>query len=434
MKIRIYGEWLPAASMSFNMSVFALVDCNNFYVSCERVFNPKLENKPVAVLSNNDGCFVARSNECKKLLPMGAPYFKYKEVCKENNITLLSSNYELYGEVSRRVMDSLKLLAPEVEVYSIDEAFLRLDSLAHQDLINFSRDIRHKIKKWLGIPVSIGIGASKTLAKVANAVAKKQAGVFDIRDEGVSDRVLEKLEVKDVWGIAGRLAARLNKMDIYTAQQLRNSDPKLIRQQFGVVGERIVRELRGEACLGIERYKPKQNIIASRSFGRAVYTLEELEEAVSNYTARACEKLRKQGSRAQKIYVFIRTNFYKDGRKYYEAAREYKFAIPTCDTRVVINKVKKCLKDIYRPSHKYHKAGIMLADIVDQGYKQGNLLEVIDHAQSDKFMKAIDKLNTSMGKDSLFFASQGVGGGWQMKRGNRSPRYITKWNEMLEVV
>lgn len=417
------------------MPVFALVDCNNFYVSCERAFNPKLEGKPVAVLSNNDGCFIARSNELKQLnIPMGAPYFKYKEICQRNNTVILSSNYELYGEMSKRVMESLKMLAPEVEVYSIDEAFLKLDSLTHHSLAGFSHDIRNKIKQWLGIPVSIGIGASKTLAKVANAVAKKQEGVFDLRDEKISNEILEKLEIKDIWGIARRLATRLNKMGIYTAKQLRDSNPKQIRQVFGVVGERIVRELKGEACLGIEEYKPKKNIVASRSFGRAVYTLEELEEAVSNYTARACEKLRGQGSRAQKIYVFIRTNPFNDKEKYYEAAKEYRFVIPTCDTRIVINKAKECLKDLYRPGFKYYKAGIMLADIVEKNYNQGSLFKTLDYARSDELMKTIDRLNIDLGKNSLFFASQGIKCSWQMKRSNRSPGYMSKWDEILEVV
>ena len=231
------------------MTIFALVDCNNFFASCERVFNPKLKDKPVAILSNNDGCIIARSNEVKKLgIPMGAPYYKYKELCEKHNVYVFSSNYQLYGDMSNRVMESLRILAPELEVYSVDEAFLRLDSLAWMELEEYGKLLQGKIKMWTGIPISIGIAHTKTLAKIANHLAKKSTGVIDLRNTELVDVELSSLAVEEIWGIGKQLSLSLNNLGIYTAKQLKDADPKLIRKRFGVVGERVVQELNGNSC------------------------------------------------------------------------------------------------------------------------------------------------------------------------------------------
>lgn len=253
------------------MSIYALVDCNNFYASCERVFNPQLEKKPVIVLSNNDGCIVARSNEAKALgLPMGAPYFKFEKMCLEKNVFVFSSNYELYGDISNRVMQVLQHFCPEIEIYSIDEAFLQLDKFSIWNLTNLMFEIRKKVKYWTGIPVSIGFGPTKTLAKIANKIAKKQStsGVFDLCDEKIREDILANFLLEDVWGIGNRLSTRLNDLNIYTAKDLRDSNPKRMRKHFGVVIERIVQELRGSPCLTLESAQPRKQICSSRSFGK----------------------------------------------------------------------------------------------------------------------------------------------------------------------
>ena len=262
------------------MKVFALVDCNNFYASCERVFDLSLKNRPIAVLSNNDGCIVARSNEVKALgIPMGVPYFEHKAVIKKHNVAVFSSNYQLYGDMSQRVMDSLRLFSPDMEVYSIDEAFLRLDHLQPRNLYDYCKTIRAKVIQWTGIPVSIGIGPSKVLTMVANRVAKKQTddGVFDIRSKQAQDEVLKTLDVQKLWGIAGRWAERLAVLGIYKASELRDANPSIIRKRLSVVGERILRELKGQSCIDLEDIQPKKNIMSSKSFGDLLTRKEPIE-------------------------------------------------------------------------------------------------------------------------------------------------------------
>jgi DNA polymerase V len=293
--------------------IFAIVDCNNFYVSCERLFNPKLKNKSVAVLSNNDGIIIARSDEVKSLgIPMGAPLFKYKEIIRENKVTLFSSNYSLYGDMSWRVMETLKTFTDNIEIYSIDEAFLEISSLAIHDYVKFGQEIREKVRKWTGIPVSVGIARTKTLAKLANRLAKKDKtnnGVCVLLSPDI-DKELTKIEIGDVWGVGFRNAPKLKKIGINTALDLKNSDPKIIRKKYSVLLERTSLELNGISCIPINQSPaPKQSIASTRSFGRYITSLEEMEQALSTYVARAMAKLRRQKSIVGAFMIFIRTNY-----------------------------------------------------------------------------------------------------------------------------
>jgi DNA polymerase V len=418
------------------VKIFALVDCNNFYASCERVFNPRLRNRPIVVLSNNDGCIVARSNEVKALdIPMGVPFFKQKALIKKHSVEVFSSNYQLYGDMSKRVMDSLRLFCPDMEVYSIDEAFLRLDHLQPRDLGEYCKTIRQKILQWTGIPVSIGIGPTKVLAKVANHVAKKQTacGVFDIRSKQAQDEILKNLEVKKLWGIAGRWAERLGRIGINKASELRDASPTIIRKRLSVVGERILRELKGQSCIDLEDIQPRKNIMSSKSFGDLLTRKEPIGEALSNYAARACEKLRKQNSRAQAVYVFVQTNNFKETDKQYSNSITCTLAILTSDTRIIIGAAKHCLDKIYKPGYRYKKVGIMLLDLIPASLEQGNLFVDTNHHPGDHLMNTMDRVNNDHGPDTLFIGAQGVTREWKMRCGLRSPRYTTQWDELLMV-
>jgi len=418
------------------VKIFALVDCNNFYASCERVFDPRLKGRPIVVLSNNDGCIVARSNEARALgIPMGIPFFESKAVIQKHDVAVFSSNYQLYGDMSQRVMDSLRLFAPDMEVYSIDEAFLRLDHLQPRDLTDYCQTMRAKVMQWTGIPVSIGIGPSKVLAKVANRVAKKQTddGVFDIRSRQAQDAILQTLEVDKLWGVARRWAERLGRIGIETASQLRDASPTIIRKQLSVVGERIVRELRGQSCIGLEDIQPRKNIMSSKSFGTLLTKKEPLEEALANYAARACEKLRQQNSRAQAVYVFVQTNGFHKTDKQYNNALTCALTVPTSDTRSIISAAKFCLSRIYKEGYRYKKTGIMLMDLIPASLEQKHLFAESDPRPSDHLMGVVDRINRDHGPDTLFFGAQGVAREWKMRCGSRSPRYTTQWNELLRV-
>ena len=418
------------------MKVFALVDCNNFYASCERVFDPSLKNRPIVVLSNNDGCIVARSNEVKALgIPMGVPFFEHEAVIEKHNVAVFSSNYQLYGDMSQRVMDSLRLFAPDMEVYSIDEAFLRLDYLLPRNLYEYCKTIRAKVMQWTGIPVSIGIGPSKVLAKVANRVAKKQTddGVFDIRSQKTQDEILKTLDVEKIWGIAGRWAERLGRMGIEKASELRDASPTIIRKHLSVVGERLLRELKGQSCIDLEDIQPRKNIMSSKSFGTLLTKKEPLEEALANYAARACEKLRQQNSRAQAVHVFVQTNGFRETDKQYSNALTCTLTIPTSDTRLIIEAAKFCLNRIYKQGYRYKKTGIMLLDLIPASLEQKHLFVDFDHRPGDHLMELVDRINKDHGPDTLFFGAQGVTREWKMRCGLRSPRYTTQWDELLMV-
>lgn len=418
------------------MKVFALVDCNNFYASCERVFDPSLKNRPIVVLSNNDGCIVARSNEARALgIPMGVPFFESKAVIKKHKVVVFSSNYQLYGDMSQRVMDSLRRFAPDMEVYSIDEAFLRLDHLQPRNLVDYCATLRAKVMQWTGIPVSIGIGPSKVLAKVANRVAKKQTddGVFDIRSQQAQDEILNTLDVEKLWGIAGRWAERLGRIGIEKASELRDASPTIIRKHLSVVGERIVRELKGQSCIDLEDIQPRKNIMSSKSFGTLLTKKEPMEEALANYAARACEKLRQQNSRAQAVYVFVQTNGFRKTDRQYNNALTRSLTVPTSDTRLIIEAAKFCLSRIYKPGYRYKKTGIMLLDLIPASLQQKHLFVDCDQRPGDHLMAMVDRINREHGPDTLFFGAQGVTREWKMRCGSRSPRYTTQWDELLRV-
>jgi len=418
------------------MTIYALVDCNNFYASCERIFKPVLVNKPIVVLSNNDGCIIARSEEAKKLgIPMGAAFHQYQFLLKKHKIQVFSSNYALYGDISNRVMNSLRLLCSDVEVYSIDEAFLQLDGFSAWNLYNYTLDIREKIMSWTGMPISIGIGATKTVAKIANKIAKQEnIGICDLRDSNKLDQVLTTFKVENIWGIGRHLAPKLNRLGIHTAQQLRDYSAKIIRKHFGVVVEKIILELHGTSCLGIEQIKPKQNIMSSRSFGKNVTDFNSLAEAISTYTIRASEKLRGQNGKAQGIYVFIATSCFREASSQYQNGQLQSLTIPTDDTIQLITIAKQALKKIYLPGYHYYKAGVMLTDIVPTNSQQLDLL-FDENTKRMNLMKTIDAINQKLGKKTLFVAAQGTNKSaeWHMRSNNKSPCYTTSWAELLEV-
>jgi DNA polymerase V len=422
------------------MSTIALVDVNNFYVSAERVFNPKLEGVPVVVLSNNDGCAVARSAEVKALgITMGEPWFRMKDLARKHGIIALSSNYALYADMSNRVMSVLHDFSPRQEVYSIDECFLEMEGMPG-DLTETGQAIRHRIKQWIGLPVCVGIASTKTLAKLANHVAKKRpqyewvCNFMTMSAEQV-DEILASIEVGEVWGIGRKLNMHLQQGGINSVQQLRDFDVTRLRKRFGVVMERTVRELRGESCLEMVDVTPaKQQIISSRSFGRYVTDISELEEAVSTYMSRAAEKLRRQHSVATTAYVYIRTNPHQEGEPQYSPGMMVALPQATNDTRELVEAVLVCLRRIYREEFRYQKAGVMLSDIFPDNIYQGDLFSA--HAMSPrntKLMATLDQINFKMGKSAIRLASDGVGPGWKMKTGNKSPAYTTQWTELPTV-
>ena len=418
------------------MSKFALLDCNNFYVSCERLFNPSLNNKPVLVLSNNDGCIVARSNEAKKLgIPMGAPYHHYRQVIETNNIAVFSSNYQFYGDMSQRVMDSLNMLIPNIEIYSIDEAFIQLDDFNYKDLAGIAKYIRNKILMWTGIPTSIGIAPTKTLSKVANYIAKKHRpnGIFDIHDSSTKDKIISDIPVEDIWGISYRWGKKLRALGISSALELKNTDTKFIRNNFSIVLERIVYELRGLSCIDLNIRTTKKSIGSSKSFGKLIIEIEKIEEAISNYAARACEKLRAQKSKTHGIYVFLKTNPFRENEPQYQKSAALGFDLPTSDTGLIIRSAKNLIKRIYDNKYRYHKCGIMLLDLVPENQIQSHLFIKYDNYRKDNLMKVLDNINKSMGLKTIFHASQGIKHEWETRRNKVSQQYTTKWKDLPKI-
>lgn len=414
--------------------MFALVDCNNFYASCERVFNPALQNKPIIILSNNNGCVIARSNEAKALgVPMGVPFYQVRHLCLHRHIHVFSSNFALYGDFSQRVMNSLKHFCPTLEVYSIDEAFLQLEDFKHYNLEEYALHIAAKIKMWIGLPVSIGIAPTKTLAKIANHIAKhNQTSVFNLSNTLTRNIVLNNFDVKSIWGIGKRIAKKLNALGVTTAAQLANSQPKFMRKKFGVVMERIILELQGISCLSLDNIQTKKSIMSSRSFGRPVTKLNELEEAVSHYAARACFKLREQQAKTAGVYVYIHTNNYQPYDAQYHQGISLKFTQPTSDTCEIIQAAKVALKQIYISGYKYKKAGIILLDMLHNKYQQQDMfVEKQNTDKKVKLMSVMDQLNNSMGMNTIFVAAQGIKRDWQMRSGNKSPNYTTDWRELV---
>lgn len=419
------------------MRSIALIDVNNFYASCERVFNPKLEGKPVVILSNNDGCVIARNAITKALgIPMGAPWFKLKGEARQHEIIALSSNYALYADMSNRVMSILSNYSPNQEIYSIDECFLDVTGI-NNNLVDYAQDMRGRIKQWTGLPVCVGLGSSKTLAKLANHIAKKRPeynGVCNLNqfEPNQLNKLLSEVAIGEVWGIGRKLVPRLNAYGINTVLDLKASDPEYMRQQFSVVIEKTVRELNGQACMELEEVaSPKQQILSSRSFGSPVTDLESLSESITLYISRAAEKLRKQKSYAGTLSVYIRTSPFSDEAKY-SNTKTISLPSPTDDSRQLVSVGLWILKGIYKSGFKYQKAGIMLSNIVPAEGQQTDLFGFKQSvSKSDKLMSVMDEINRKMGKQKLRIASQGYKQPWAMKQDMKSQGFTTKWSEIL---
>jgi DNA polymerase V len=403
------------------------------------VFNPSLEDKPVVVLSNNDGCIVARSPEAKALgIPMGAPYHKYKHQLQNAGAIALSSNYELYGDLSHRVYDVLFASVPEVEIYSIDECFLDLSGFAHlgtDGLMDFCSELREKILKWTGIPTGVGIASTKVLSKVANRVAKKSvSGVAELLTDELRDRVLNNLAIEDIWGINRRLGIRLRSHSIATAAQLRDANESLIKQIMGIVGVRIVHELRGLSCLPLEAIAPPQkNMICSRSFGQPLTTLAQMHEAIAHHAARAAAKLRHRKLRASVLGVFLTTNRFKPNDPQYSNSISVSLPTATNSSQILIQYAKLCMTSIFRDGFSYKKCGVSLNDLSSVDAVQLDLLSPAVDPSDEKLMAVIDSLNRRYGSGTIRFASEGIRQDWKMRSDLRSPRFTTNWDELLVV-
>ena len=420
--------------------LFALVDVNNFYVSCERVFQPKLEEVPMVVLSNNDSCAVARSAEVKALgVKMGTPWFQMQDLARKHGIQAYSSNYTLYSDMSSRVVQVLKAFTPNLEVYSIDESFLQIETVLkqYQDTIELGAKIKQQVKDTTGLPVCVGIGASKTLAKLANHLAKKHkqfAGVCDVNAMAKPElyQWMSETEVGEVWGIGRQLAKKLKLLQINTVFDLLQVSPQTMRQQFGVVMERLCYELRGVSCLKLEEVAPaKQQIIASRSFGKLVTSLEELAESVATHAARAAEKLRTQNSVTGAISIFIETNPHKQNEPQYAQSITIALENPTDNTLKLTDAAIEGLKKIHQSGFRYKKAGIVLNLLSDKPTVQQSLFDDVEtRGKSADLMKALDSINSRFGNAVIRSGASGTKQVWQMRSGNKSPNYTTQWNEL----
>jgi DNA polymerase V len=417
----------------------ALIDVNNFYVSCERVFNPKLEGRPVVVLSNNDGCAVARSNEVKALgVKMGQPWFQLQDLARKHGIIAYSSNYALYADMSNRVMSILSMFSPEQEIYSIDECFLDLTGFKRHSHTGYGQKIRKRIKQWTGLPVCVGIGSTKTLAKLANHIAKKNLefnGVCDLNSLSPQQQEdwFSKIEVGEIWGVGRRLAPKLHEIGIKTVWDLQTASPSQLRARFSVVMEKIIREINGTACIELEEINPpKKQIVSSRSFGIPVSDLASLEESVTLYISRAAEKLRRQQSYAGSVHVSIRTSPFNEKEPYYANGMTIALPRQTDDTILLTKVALWGLRKIYRSGYRYQKTGVMLSELVSRQYRQIDLFESIDtDTRSSQLMLVMDQINAHMGRGTLKLASEGFRQPWKMKQGNKSPNYTTSWDELI---
>jgi DNA polymerase V len=413
--------------------MFGLVDCNNFYASCERVFNPSLNGKPIVVLSNNDGCVIARSNEAKVLgIKMGVPAYQIKDLVKQHDVAVFSSNYVLYGDMSGRVMSMLAELAPEIEVYSIDEAFLNLAGI--KDLQSLGANIVRKVSRGTGIPVSLGIAPTKTLAKMANKFAKKYPAynrLCNIDTEEKREKALKLFEIGDVWGIGRRQAAKLEKRGVKTAFDFTQLPGSWVRKNMTVVGERTWKELRGISCIDMESAPPaKKQICTSRSFGKMVEDIDTMSEAIATHASACAKKLRQQKSYAMSLMVFIHTNNFREDLPQYWKNTIIKLPVPTSDTLEIVHYALEGLKSIFMPGYQYKKAGVIITEIVTSA--QLGLFDTVDREKREKLMQAIDKVNGEH-RHLVKLAVQGNGRDWKLKQEQLSKRYTTDINEVLTI-
>lgn len=414
--------------------MFALVDCNNFYVSCERVFNPVLENKPVVVLSNNDGCIIARSEEAKHLgLKMAEPVFTKVKFLKENGVQIFSSNYTLYGDMSARVTETLSHFVPEVEIYSIDEAFLNLTGF-NEDLEQLSKSILSTVKKNTGIPISVGIGPTKTLAKIANKAAKKTGGIFIIHNDNHRDSVIRNTPINKIWGIGRQYSNLLQQNRIKTAHDFTLLDDNWLRSRMKVIGLRIKKELLGESCIPLELiFPPKKAIATTRAFGKKTSLLKFIEEAVSTYAVRCAEKLRKQKSVSNILTIFIHTDPFNPNEPQINRNKTITLPVATNCNSELVKYALFCLHEIYSPDYRYKKAGVIVDGLQSETSYQGDIFDTQNRNKQRELLKAVDKLNREFGRDKVKLAVQGNGKEWKLRQEMLSKRYTTNWNEIIEV-
>ncbi|HSX17071.1 MAG TPA: Y-family DNA polymerase [Patescibacteria group bacterium] len=420
--------------------IFALIDCNNFFVSCERLFRPELEGKPVVVLSSNDGCIVARSNEAKQLgIPMGAPAFKWRYLFKEHKVTTFSANFEIYGDISKRITSLLTTVTPRIEVYSVDESFLDLSLLHIADYEAWGRVVRETILKTIGVPVSIGIASSKTLAKLASEIAKQQSqyqGAFSFigSDAATREAVLGSMPVQEIWGVGWRLAPKLRAEGVSNAWQLSQMRPQHAKQLMGIHGRQMVAELNGTACYGLTReHEPAKSIMRSRTFGEDTNQAHVLESAIATLGAQAAFALRRDGLLARRIGFFSNTNRHKPG--YRSWVREVKLDQPTADSGQIISLLVDKLSEAFLPNQQYHRLGVFVYDLVPESALQTDLLGHVQpetHDRAAARMQALDAINKKHGKGKIYYAAEDLGKSWQPKREIRSPCYVSSWDELPE--
>ena len=410
--------------MLYNKNKIALVDCNSFYVSCERLFNPSIIKKPVIVLSSNDGCVISRSTEAKALgIKMGEPYFKVKKIIKKNDVKVFSSNYSLYGDISRRVMKTLKQFSPQMEIYSIDEAFLNLSSIRDENLFEHGNKIRKTVLKWTGIPTSIGIATTKTLSKAANHIAKKeQSGIVNLINTKQIDQILKEIEINEVWGVGRQLTKFYIKNGIHTAYQLKNMHNNWIKKNTNVLGSRTAMELKGIPCISLEEHQEKRkNCCVSRSFGRKVTKLEELSESVTTHCLNAAEKIRSDNQTTKRITVFIRTSPFQKDKNYYANSKDIDLPVRTNDSIELVKQALIALQYIYRKGYKYQKTGIIFSGLNEVDIYKKNLFSSINNEEKrKKLMKAIDYTNIKYGRHALSIAQAGLRKKLNIKRQHSS--------------
>ena len=399
----------------------ALIDCNSFYVSCERLFNPKITNKPVVVLSNNDGCVISRSTEAKKIgIKMGEPYFKVKELVKKYNVHIFSSNYALYGDLSRRVMKTLKSFSDKIEIYSIDEAFVDLSHIQDKEIENYGKEIRERILRWTGIPTSVGISNTKTLSKVANHIAKKnKSGVIYLKEN--IDECLKDFYISDIWGVGKQLSKLYIKNGIDTAYKLKNISNSWVKKSTNVSGAKTVMELRGTSCINLETQETKRkSCCVSRSFGKKIESLEKLQESITTHCLNAAEKIRHDNQTTKAITIHIRTSPFDKNRKYYSNSITIDLPIATSNSLELVGAAINGLKKIYKCGYFYQKAGITLSKLAELSENELNLLAPIMENKSQTLMKAIDFTNAKYGRNAISIAQAGINNSWKMKKEHSS--------------
>lgn len=436
MKILIldYGDVLDFQFMNTN-NMFALVDGNNFYVSCEKAFDFSLEGKPVVVLSNNDGCIISRSNEAKALgLKMAEPIFKRKDIIEKHNVQVFSSNYTHYGNMSNRMMKTLQMFSPDIEVYSIDEAFLNLNGI-NVDYNDYAFQIKNTIFEYIGIPVGVGIADTKTLAKIANKLAKKQNGVLVIDSEEMREWALKNTPIGDVWGIGRQYAKMLKLNSVNTAYDFTQLTSSWVKSKMSIVGQRTRDELLGKPCISIDtNAHSKKNIATTRAFGIKLSDINIISEAVANHAVRCAEKLRKQKSVANCITVFIHSDPFSEKEKYVYNSTTITLTLPSNNNTNLVKAAIYGLKKIYRPNVLYKKTGVIVSDISSDEFIQGNLFIKIKNLEKNKtIIKYLDELNIKFGKDTVKLAIQGNSKNWKLKQEKLSPRYTTRWADLLKV-